>query len=171
MAELSPQENNIQENDFAYQQIIHLLNSKNINYKLTTHKPTKTSQESAEVRGATIASGAKAMLIKESKNQIFCLLVMSAAKKLSWKLAKQIINSKKCGMASEIDVYEITKCLPGAVPPFGSIFKIQTYMDNSLIQQGDIINFNCGLRTKSIQMQIQDYLKVENSQICDFTEE
>jgi len=48
------------------------------------------------------------------------------------------------------EVKKITKCLNGAVPPFGSIFGIKTYVDNSLVKQGDYISFNAGLRTKSV---------------------
>lgn len=58
---------------------------------------------------------------------------MSASRKLSWKLIKKALNLKKIEMAGETDVKEITRCLPGAVPPFGSIFKVKTYLDQSLI--------------------------------------
>ena len=41
-------------------------------------------------------------------------------------------------------------CVTGGVPPFGSIFKIPSYVDMSLIEQGNEISFNAGLRTKSV---------------------
>ena len=83
---------------------------------------------------------------------------------------KQILNSKKVELAKPEDVLQVTKCLSGAVPPFGSIFKVRTLCDNSLVQQGDTINFNCGLRTRSMSMATQDYLEVEKPELCDFTE-
>lgn len=57
------------------------------------------------------------MLVKDSKTGIFALCVMSAARKLSWKLLRQVMGSKKVQMASQEDVFKITKCIPGAVPP------------------------------------------------------
>lgn len=101
------------------------------------------------------------MLVHNKKNGQFVLLVMSASKKLSWKLGKKLLDTKALDLASEQQVYELTKCLPGAVPPFGSIFGIQSYLDDSLIAQGDVMNFNAGLRTHSISMLVKDYLALE----------
>ena len=45
-------------------------------------------------------------------------------------------------MATPKDVHEATGCVTGAVPPFGSVFSIPTFVDNSLQEQGSTINFN-----------------------------
>lgn len=60
------------------------------------------------------------------------------------------------------------RCFNGAVPPFGSLFGINTYVDKSLINQGDDISFNAGLRTKSLVIKTQDYIEVENPIVCEF---
>ena len=93
---------------------------------------------------------------------------MSAACKFNNKLVKEVLKSKKIKFAELEKVFEITKCFNGAVPPFGSLFNIKTYIDNSLINQGDEINFNAGLRTKSVSMSISDYLKLENPEVSTF---
>jgi len=51
--------------------------------------------------------------------------------------------------------------LVGAVPPFGKIFGLPVYVDRSLTKQENI-NFNAGLRTKSIQITYADYIKAES---------
>jgi len=96
-----------------------------------------TSKAAAEIRGATLASGAKAMLLKDnSKNvaesALFYLAVMSASKKFSWKLLKKILKIKNMRFATPEEVYDKTGCLPGAVPPFGSVFNTPTLVDESL---------------------------------------
>jgi len=58
---------------------------------------------------------------------------MSASKKLVWSKVKAILGTKKVVMASVEEVTNVTQCLPGAVPPFGSLFKIETLLDQSLI--------------------------------------
>ena len=76
------------ENPATFDKVVEMLTSNHIDYTLTTHEPTRTSQESADVRGATLASGAKAMLIVDHSkklNLVYFLCVMSAAKKISWK--------------------------------------------------------------------------------------
>ncbi len=59
----------------------------------------------------------------------------------------------------------------GAVPPFGSIFGVKTFVDESLFIQGENINFNAGLRTKSIIMSGSDYKLAENPEIVKIAEE
>ena len=61
-----------------------------------------------------------------------------------------------------------TGCVNGAVPPFGTLFDAHTYVDNSLVEQGETMNFNAGLRTHSIQIKVQDYLAVENPKLGNF---
>ena len=97
------------------------------------------------------------------------LAVMSASRKLDSKKFKKLIGSKSLKFASEEEVFNTTKCIPGAVPPFGSIFGIPTYMDESLRTQGNSINFNAGLRTRSVSMKLEDYLEVEKPIISSFT--
>ena len=40
-----------------------------IDHKLTTHEPVKTSEEAAAIRGVSVDTGAKAMIIKLSGNK------------------------------------------------------------------------------------------------------
>ena len=51
--------------------------------------------------------------------------------------------------------------MPGAIPPFGSIFGVKTFVDESLLKQGEVINFTAGLRTCSIQMNGKQYIELE----------
>ena len=157
------------EDPTTFEAVEKLLAFHKVEYKKTTHKPTRTSEESAEVRGATLASGAKAMLLKLEKDSVFVLLVLSAARKILWKNVRQILGTKKINLASLEEAKTLTKCLPGAIPPFGKIWGIKTYVDNSVFTQGSKINFNAGLRTTSISMDSEDYKKVENPIVCEFT--
>ena len=57
-----------------------------------THEPTPTSEDSARVRGATLASGAKAMLLSVKPGNDFVLAVISAAAKMDSKLMKKAVR-------------------------------------------------------------------------------
>lgn len=76
-------------------------------------------------------------------------------------------------MATEQEVKTITGCIPGAVPPFGSLFEgVVTVADNSLKRQGSSINFNAGLRTESILgLSTQSYYEIEKPLSADFSTE
>ena len=67
-------------------------------------------------------------------------------------------------------MWDQTGCVTGGVPPFGNMFGIPLWVDRSMGRSKDI-NFNCGLRTKSISMSYDDWFKVEKPTWHVFTEE
>ena len=77
-----------------------------------------------------------------SRNGCWCLLADVAAVPLQKAATVIGTTRKKIRMASPEQVYEATGCLTGAVPPFGSPFNIPTFIDDSVIEQGETINFN-----------------------------
>lgn len=155
----------------ANARVLTLLSHSQVVFTQKTHVATVTSLESAQVRGETLESGAKAMILSTNKphNRII-MCVLSAAKTISFPKLKRHLQVSDISLTSPDLVYEITNgCLPGAVPPFGSIFQIQTLLDPSLVEQGEVMNFNAGLRTESIRMNVNDYLKVEKPEVCEFS--
>jgi Ala-tRNA(Pro) deacylase len=118
------------------------------------------------VRGVTLDSGAKAMLLKDTGKKLtlegvpYYLAVLGGSKRFSSKAFKKIINVKSLRFANEEEVFTITGCVTGAVPPFGSVFGVPTWIDRSMSKETSI-NFNCGLRTHSMSMSYDDYFKVE----------
>ena len=130
------------------------------------------------MRGVSLGSGAKAMLIKDCGKSLkvpdvqFYLAVLSAARRFSNKDFKKLIGVKNIKFATPEEVKKVTGCIPGAVPPFGSLFneKVITYVDHSLAEFDDI-NFNCGLRTHSFQISFAHYKQVEGfAETTQFTE-
>lgn len=161
------------ENPATFFKCLEMLKQKGIDFKHYSHKPVRTSEDAAKERGVSLASGAKAMLCRYTLNDEdkFCLLVMSASRKISWKEVKQYLGTKNATFAKVEQVNAITGCIPGAVPPFGSVFGVQTIVDPSLEAQGDIINFNVGLRSQTLSLNTKDYLKAESPKILTFTTE
>jgi len=137
-------------------------------YTLTTHGPVRTSEEAAAVRGCSLDSGAKAMLLAVKPGPPFILAVISATQKMDSKKMKKTAKVKSLRFASEDEVWEVTRCRPGAVPPFGSLWGLKTYVDDSLKEQGEHINFNAGLRTHSLRLGWDAYEAVEQPAVTTF---
>jgi len=93
---------------------------------------------------------------------------MSAKEKLNNKTLKALLEAKNISFATPDEVWQVTKCVPGAVPPFGHLFGIKTYLDESL-RSLERIEFNAGLRTRSVRMLEKDYEFVEEPVKCSFT--
>ena len=80
-------------------------------------------------------------------------------------MKKLLLKGKSARMATEEEVWRVARCRPGGVPPFGILFDgpggVRTFMDHSLAEQGDVCNFNCGLKTRSMQVSVSDYIAAE----------
>ncbi|KAL3939165.1 MAG: hypothetical protein SGBAC_006054 [Bacillariaceae sp.] len=144
------------------------------------HEPTKTSEESAKVRGVDLSVGGKALVLKylndsteDDESKQFGIFVMSASRKLHTKAIKKEFKSKNIRFANAEELSGLTDGLvPGSVPPFGKpILNMELFVDTS-IQDNDIIAFNCGSVTDSIIMSTSDYFTVaQPTKIFTFSKE
>ena len=149
------------------EKIKEFLKENDINFTVTTHKPVYTSEEAAAVRNVDLKTGAKAMVIRSEGR--FYLFVICADRKIDFKKVKQILNSKSVSFATEEEVMKISGCHIGAVPPFGNLFDLDVYVDNSILSVENI-NFNAGRNDTSIFMKREDYINIVKPEIVDFSQ-
>ena len=151
----------------AFQKIITFLEKNKISYQQKEHPPTYTSEQSATYRNEPLKIGAKALILKTDTEFIMC--VISAAKKLDSKKVKEKVKSKKLRFATIEEVKKITFCVPGAIPPFGNIFNINTLVDKS-IEENEDIAFNAGSLTNSIKIKSAEYRRALKPVIVDISQ-
>jgi Ala-tRNA(Pro) deacylase len=137
-----------------------------IPFTVLRHEPVFTSEQAATVRRTSLASGAKALVVKAGER--FVLLVLPADRKLDSRKARDALAVKALRFASKEEVQTLTGLQPGAIPPFGSLFQLPTYCDKAL---GDnpSINFNAGDHTISVQMTYSDYVQTEKPQMISIS--
>ena len=139
------------------------LRSAGIAFMQTEHRPVYTSAEAAEVRGVSLHSGAKALIVKGGEN--FLMVVMPADLALDSHALRTLLGTKKLRFAGKEEVLERTGLTPGSIPPFGSLFGLLTYCDERLAEN-ERINFNAGSHSVSIQMNYADYVAFESPRIA-----
>jgi len=99
------------ENPKSFEKIKAFLDEQKITYKVTDHKAVMTCEEAAEVRGVSLDSGAKAMLLKDTGKKLalegipFYLAVLGASKRFNSKAFKKIINCKSVRFATPEEVF------------------------------------------------------------------
>lgn len=146
-----------------------LLNENKINYKIDYHEPAGASKDVAKLRNERLEEGGKAMVLKI--NEEFKLFVLSAVRKISFKKIKAKFGSKKVRFANNEELKALTGLVPGCVPPFGRpILPLDIFLDDS-IPKNTLICFNAGSLTASIEMSVEDYLKLIKGEQFDFSEE
>lgn len=153
-------------NKSVFEQICNLLDDKKIEYKKFEHEPVFTSEEAAKIRGTKLEEGAKALVLIADNKPV--MAVVSAVNKLDPKAFKKAYDFKDVAMADKDTLLKVTSLQPGAVPPFGSLFSIPTYVDENLTKLPSI-NFNAGSNTQSIQMNTKDFLSIEKAIVGQFS--
>jgi len=151
-----------------YERIQHVLNTNTVTFKTLHHEATRTSEESAQVRGEPLEVGAKAIVMKVGKE--FKLFVISAARRIDARKIKAIFHVKKVRFATADELKALTGLLPGSVPPFGRpIIDLDLFVDES-IEANDRVAFNAGSLTDSIIMARSDYMDVAGGTVLDFAQ-
>jgi prolyl-tRNA editing enzyme YbaK/EbsC (Cys-tRNA(Pro) deacylase) len=154
----------------VFETIISILEREQVAYQLLHHEPSRTSIESAQERGDSIENGAKALILKIGEN--YGVFVMRAYLKLDFKKVHRLtgVKAKKICFATSNELLYITGLVPGSIPPFGyPVMPMTLYIDQSICDGHDWIGFNAGRLTESIKMRKQDYLRIANGQIAQFT--
>ena len=149
----------------VFTKICALLDEQGIEYQKFNHEPTRTSEDAARIRGVDLHAGAKALVVRGSKTKNHSLCVIPADLRLDGKKVRNLIGEN---ISFAQDPETVTGCVPGSVPPLGSVLGLKTLCDKRLAEV-PIINFNAGSLTDSIEMKYTDYLIVENPQLVDIT--
>jgi Ala-tRNA(Pro) deacylase len=145
--------------------IITYLNEHGIPFRHDEHEETRTSADSARVRGEPLEIGAKAIVMKVDER--FCLFVMSAALRVDSKSIRRQLGASRTRFATPEELYELTGLVPGAVPPFGRpILDLPLYVDPSVFEN-DRMAFNAGSLTHSVIMRTADYRRLVDPEVFE----
>lgn len=144
-----------------------LLQEHGVQYEVLRHEPVYTSQEAADVRGTPLSSGAKALICKGDDRVV--MFVVPGDRRLDSRGIRRLRNWRKLRFLSRDEVVALTGLEPGAIPPFGQLFRLPTFCDRRL-GENERINFNAGDHCISVSMSYADYLRAENPELGEFAE-
>jgi Ala-tRNA(Pro) deacylase len=142
------------------EQLVRFLDENGAAFRTMSHEPVRTSEEAARVRGTPLEQGAKALVFRADGRVI--LLVLPANRRIDTRAFKTTFGVKNLGMVSADELRELTGLEVGAVPPFGSLLGLPTYVDERLLELPQI-SFNAGSRTFSVIMATGDYKRLADA--------
>lgn len=112
------------------------LDRNGIVYDVLPHAPTMSSLRTAKASHIPASELAKAVVLK--RNGSYLLAVLPASQHLEWDALGQRFN-QNLTLATEDEIaWLFPDCVPGAVPPFGDAYGIETVVDDSIAEQADI---------------------------------
>ncbi len=151
----------------AHKKLLDFLKANNIEFEEVHHDSVFTSEEAAKARGTELKQGAKGLILKIDGGK-YVQVVVSAAKDVDLEKIKGILEVQKVELADAKEVKKVSDCNIGSVHPFGNLFNVQVYIDNSLMEN-EFIAFNAGSHTKSVKMKANDFKDLSKGKVCGFS--
>ena len=141
------------------------LRAEGVAFEILEHAPVFTSEEAARVRGTRLQQGAKALVVRAEDRFVHC--VLPAHRRADSAALRAIVGTRKLRFATRDELYELTGCEPGAVPPFGNLFGLPVLVDEALCDNDRVV-FNAGSHARSITMRPADLVRVAAATVCRF---
>lgn len=131
------------------------LDSNHIRYFIISHSPVYTAQEvaaSAHIPGKELAK--TVMVTIDGK---LAMAVLPASYKLDFDKLKDAAGTKDALLASEEDFADMFPgCEVGAMPPFGNLYGMKTYVAEELAEDEEIV-FNAGNHMELLRLSYADF--------------
>lgn len=143
------------------------LDDQQIKYVTIQHSMAYTAQEIAAKAHIPGKELAKTVIVKiDGKN---AMAVLPASYRINLGRLKQVCKASQVELASEEDFRDLFPgCETGAMPPFGNLYNMDVYVENSLVDEEDIA-FNAGSHTELIKLSYQDFEKLVHPKTASFT--
>ncbi len=143
------------------------LDDQHVKYVTIQHSMAYTAQEIAAKAHIPGKELAKTVIVKiDGKN---AMAVLPASYRINLGRLKQVCRASQVELASEEDFRDLFPgCETGAMPPFGNLYNMDVYVENSLVDEEDIA-FNAGSHTELIKLSYQDFEKLVHPKTASFT--
>jgi Ala-tRNA(Pro) deacylase len=143
------------------------LDGKKIKYTTVKHSEVYTAQEiaaSAHIPGRQLA---KTVMVKIDGE--IAMAVLPAPYKVDFKSLKKGAGAKKVQLASEDEFKGLfPDCEIGAMPPFGNLYQIDVFADESLAEEIEIA-FCAGTHSQLIKLAYKDFVKQVKPKVIHFS--
>ena len=142
------------------------LRDQGVRFETMTHPVAYTAQEVAaalHVSGRRLAK----VVIANADGQLV-MLVLPASFRVGSSNNGSLMKATKVHLASEEEFEStFTDCEVGAMPPFGNLYDLSVYVDQSLVGVREMV-FKVGSHGTSMKVRFTDYKQLVKPQIADF---
>ena len=145
-------------------QLLDCLNQNNVEYEILHHAEAVTAQRIAQAEHVKGRHQTKVVMIRSGDQHL--MVVLPADHHIDLEKVEKVL-----GKAVSLDKENEFKSLfpdsaTGAMPPFGNLYGLPTYVDKRLAEQ-DYIVFEAGTHTDAIKMSYSDYEKIVKPKVED----
>jgi Ala-tRNA(Pro) deacylase len=144
-----------------------LLNSHHIKYAAISHSPAYTAQEIAAKAHIPGKEMAKTVIVKIDGEM--AMTVIPANYQVDFEQLKNLTGATNVELAIEEEFkYNFPECEIGAMPPFGNLYNMDTYVAESLAEDENIC-FNAGSHHELIKLAFKDWENIVHPKKLKFS--
>jgi Ala-tRNA(Pro) deacylase len=145
-------------------QLIECLDGNKVSYEVVHHPEAVTAQRIAQAEHVKGRHHAKVVMVKSGDQHL--MMVLPADHQIDLEKVEKAIG-KPVSLGKEHEFKSLfPDCVIGGMPPFGNLYGLPTYVDQSLAEQ-DYIVFEAGTHTDAIKMSYHDYEKIVKPKVND----
>jgi len=142
------------------------LDKSNIKYVIVIHSGAYTAQEVAESAHISGKELAKTVVVKVDGKM--AMAVLPASCKVDLELLRKAAGGSRVDLAGEEEFKgAFPDCEPGAMPPFGNLYGMEVFADESLAGQGEMA-FVAGSYTEVVRLSYKDFSRLVNPRVGRF---
>ena len=145
-------------------QLIDCLKQSKAQYEILRHAEAITAQRIAQAEHVKGRHQAKVVILKSGDQHL--MVVLSADHHIDLEKIEKAVG-RPVSLGKENDFQSLfPDTAIGAMPPFGNLYGVPTYLDKHLAEQ-DYIVFEAGTHTDAIKMSYSDYEKIVKPKVED----
>jgi len=142
------------------------LDRNNIKYVVISHSPAYTAQGIAGLAHIPGKELAKTVIVKLDGQLV--MAVLPAMFHVDLEMLRKVTNAKTTALASEEEFKDrFPECETGAMPPFGNLYDLAVFADESLAKDKEIA-FNAGSHRELIRMAWEDFKMLADPKLIRF---
>jgi Ala-tRNA(Pro) deacylase len=142
------------------------LDQHHIHYEVASHRQAFTAQEVAAAQHVPGFELAKVVILRSGAN--FVMAVLPAPYRVDLERAKAALGTPDLALATEEQFKGLfPQCEAGAMPPFGNLYNMPVWVDQSLLRDEDIV-FNAGTHTQTVKMKYADFSRLVQPKVAAF---
>lgn len=135
--------------------LMEYLDNNHVKYDVINHPLAYTAQGVAAAAHISGKDVAKAVMVKIDGR--LAMAVLPAPRRLDLHEFKKEIGTERVELANEQEFADkFPDCQPGAEPPFGNLYGLDTIVADKL-REDDEIAFNAGTHTEIVRLAYRDY--------------
>jgi Ala-tRNA(Pro) deacylase len=144
--------------------ILDCLNANKVPYEILPHAEAFTARMAAAAESIPREHQAKVVMVSSAKGPL--MTVLPADRKLDVRKLRSFIHEPVSLQCEAEFAPAFPDCEKGAMPPFGNLYGMPTYVDQHLTEE-DYIVFEAGTYTDAIRISYADYERTVKPQVAD----